>query len=116
MAWGITVAPSMLAASRTVGVPSNRGTIPATASSHDTGPKNRPVTKPAVTIASRPVTTNSKNRGPRRVCRTSSSIEITPTITPPASSGIPKRMCRAIAPPITSARSVAAATSSAWTQ
>ncbi|OUE25150.1 hypothetical protein CMMCA001_07110 [Clavibacter michiganensis subsp. michiganensis] len=43
-------------------------------------------------------------------------METRPTITPPATSGIPNSRCSAIAPPMTSARSVAAAMSSACTQ
>ncbi len=41
---------------------------------------------------------------------------MTPTITPPSSIGTPNSRYSAIAPPITSAMSVAAATSSACTQ
>jgi hypothetical protein len=44
------------------------------------------------------------------------TIDTMPTMTPPRSSGRSKRMFKAIAPPITSARSVAAATSSACAQ
>ncbi len=64
-------------------------------------------------IASRNTIARSNGRCPRD-CRPSSTKAITPVITPPVNSGIPNSRCRATAPPITSARSVAIATSSAW--
>ena len=60
--------------------------------------------------------TNSKVRGPRRDWITSSTIETVPVMRPPQSSGTPNSRLSATAPPITSARSVAIATSSACSQ
>ena len=60
--------------------------------------------------------TNSKVRGPRRDWRMSSTIETVPVMTPPQMSGTPNSRFSATAPPITSARSVAIATSSACSQ
>ena len=106
----------MLAASSTDSVPANRGTSPDAASGQDTSLTNSPAMNPTVMTSSSPITTNSNGRCPLRDCTISSSIETPPTISPPHTSGSPNRICSAIAPPSTSARSVAAATSSAWSQ
>ena len=58
----------------------------------------------------------SKARCPRKSWVASRIIDTTPTIRPPANNGTPNRIHSAIAPPITSARSVAATTISAWAQ
>ncbi len=75
-----------------------------------------PNVKPIAMIATSPITTNSNVRGPRRDCTMSSTIETAPVITPPQSSGMPNSRLSATAPPMTSAMSVAIATSSACTQ
>ena len=106
----------MLAASSTDSDPRKRGSSPSAAEPQDTSLTNSPAMNPMVMMSSSPITTNSKGRWPCRDCTDSSSIDTTPTITPPHSSGMPNRMWSAIAPPMTSARSVAAATSSACSQ
>ena len=77
---------------------------------------NTPNVKPIAMIATSPMTTNSNVRGPRLDCTTSSTIETVPVITPPHSSGTPNSRFSATAPPMTSAMSVAIATSSACSQ
>ena len=77
---------------------------------------NTPNVKPIAMIATMPMTTNSKLRGPRRDWTTSSTSDTVPVMTPPHSSGMPNSRLRATAPPMTSAMSVAIATSSACTQ
>ena len=77
---------------------------------------NTPYVKPIAMMATRPITTNSNVRGPRRDWTTSRTSETVPVMTPPHSSGTPKSRLSATAPPITSAMSVAIATSSACTQ
>ncbi len=72
--------------------------------------------KPIAMIISRPLITRSNTRWPRRFCTASSTSDTTPVITPPTSSGSPNSRFNAMAPPTTSARSVAIATSSACSQ
>ena len=57
---------------------------------------------------------SSNGRNPR-LCRASSANATIPVMSPPVNSGIPNSRFSAIAPPITSARSVAIATNSACT-
>jgi len=114
MAWGMTVAPSIEAATRRESAPRSRGMRPAAVCPQSGGETKRPPTKPMVMMTSKPTTMPSKVRWERRSWISSRPIETTPTMQPPASSGRPKSRWRAIAPPITSARSVAMATSSAW--
>ena len=110
------VAPRMDAASSTEPVPSKRGTSPPTTAPGSGGPMKTPNVKPIAMIATRPMMTNSKVRGPRRDCTTSSTIETVPVMSPPQSSGMPNSRFSATAPPMTSAMSVAMATSSACSQ
>ena len=116
MAWGMIVAPMIETASSTEFVPSKRGTRPATTEPASGGAMKTPAVKPTMMISSNATMTRSNVRGPRRVCTMSTIIEITPVITPPASSGRPNNRFSATAPPMISARSVAIATSSACTQ
>ncbi|BAS17880.1 hypothetical protein AHiyo8_61830 [Arthrobacter sp. Hiyo8] len=58
----------------------------------------------------------SKDFWPRDDWSARSNMEATPMMMPPMRSGSPKRRLRATAPPMTSAMSVAPATTSAWTQ
>ncbi|CPZ88013.1 Uncharacterised protein [Mycobacteroides abscessus] len=67
-------------------------------------------------MASKADITYSKERWPRRSCTVSSAIETIPVMTPPRSSGRPNNRCSAMAPPTTSAKSVAMATNSACSQ
>ncbi len=110
------VAPRIDAASSTESVPSKRGTRPATTLAPSGGATNTPNEKPMAMIASRPMITNSNGRGPRRDWISSSVIDTVPVITPPQSRGMPNSRFSATAPPITSAMSVAIATSSACSQ
>ena len=115
MTCGITVAPSIPVASSTVSVPSNRGTRPAAAAERRRRRRTRLYKNPTSTTSSMPVMATSNGRAPL-VCRPSRANATTAVIIPPASSGRPNSRCRAMAPPRTSARSVAMATSSACTQ
>ena len=110
------VAPRMDAASSTDPVPSKRGTSPAATAPASGGAMNTPKVKPIAMIATSPMTTNSKVRGPRRDWTISRMIETVPVMTPPHSSGMSNSRFSATAPPITSAMSVAIATSSACSQ
>ena len=116
MACGMIVAPRIDAASSTELASAKRGTRPPSTPAGSGGATNTPTVKPIAMIASRPMMTNSKVRGPRRDCSTSSTIETAPVMRPPQISGTPKSRLRATAPPMTSARSVAMATSSACSQ
>ena len=107
----------MLAASSTLSTPSKRGTSPAAAAAGSGGPITSPAQKPTTITRMSPVITRSKMRTPpRRLCTTSSSIEMTPVMTPPTTSGRSNSRYSATAPPMTSATSVAIATSSACPQ
>ena len=110
------VAPRIDAASSTEPVSTKRGTIPASSPAGSGGAMNTPTVNPTAMITSNPITTVSNVRGPRRACRVSSNSETTPVMIPPQMSGTPNSRFSATAPPITSARSVAIATSSACTQ
>lgn len=116
MACGITVAPSIEAARSTESAPCRRGTRPASMAAGSGGEKNSPAQKPTVSTASIEVTTPSNARWPRFCCTASTSRDTTPVMTPPSTSGTPNSRLSAMAPPITSARSVAAATTSACAQ
>ena len=112
-ACGITVAPSIAVASNTLCAPSNRGTRPAATWAAGGGLTTRLARNPIVMISSMPVMTRSKTRCPRRSPTMSSSSDTAPVITPPSTSGRSNSRCKAIAPPMISATSVAIATSSA---
>ena len=116
MAWGMTVAPSIEAATSRPPESRRRGMRPAAVADQSGGATTSPPTKPIVTTTSRPTTTPSKVRWLRLSWRARSSMDTAPIRQPPVSSGSPSSRWRAMAPPITSARSVAAATSSAWAQ
>ena len=80
------------------------------------GATNTPYVKPIPMTATSPMTTNSNGRAPPRDWMSSRKIETVPVMKPPHSNGTPKRRYRATAPPMTSAMSVAIATSSACSQ
>ena len=69
-----------------------------------------------VMMASNPMTTNSKVRCPRRLWIVRMTIDTHPVISPPRKSGMLKSRLSAMAPPMTSATSVAIAIISAWSQ
>ena len=106
----------MAVASSTLSAPSNRGSRPAATSPAEGGSTNRLVRNPIAMIASSPLITRSNVRWPRRFWIASSSSDTNPVITPPTRSGRSNSRCSAIAPPTTSARSVAMATNSACSQ
>jgi len=112
MACGMTVAPNMEAASRMLSLPSRRGMRPPATSAGSGGAMARPARKPMQMTRSRPMTSPSNHWfffwKMRRM------METAPMMSAPANRGRLKRSCRAMAPPMTSARSVAAAMSSAW--
>ena len=112
----MTVAPSMDAATRTESVPWKRGRSPPSMPEGLGGATNRPARNPSVMTISRPTMIVSNWRCLPSPWTTRSAMDTAPMMTPPHSSEIPKRRWRASAPPMTSARSVAAATISAWIQ
>ena len=116
MACGMIVAPRIDAASSTEFASAKRGTRPESRPAGSGGATKTPTVNPIVMIMSRPMITNSNVRGPRRDWRMSSTIETVPVMTPPQMRGMPNSRYSATAPPITSARSVAMATSSACSQ
>ena len=116
MACGMIVAPSIDVASRTELESAKRGSRPEIAEVMSGGATTTPAVNPTAMITSKPTITNSNGRGPHRDCRMRSTIETAPVMRPPQRSGIPKSRLSATAPPITSAISVAIATSSACTQ
>ena len=116
MACGMIVAPRMDAASSTESASANRGTRPPITPAGSGGATNTPTVKPTVMMTSSPMITNSNGRGAAPRLDTSSTIETAPVIRPPQMSGTPKSRLSATAPPMTSARSVAMATSSACSQ
>ncbi len=75
-----------------------------------------PAQNPIPMTTTSPVTTRSNARESRRLFKARSSIETTPVMMPPTISGRWNSSCSPIAPPTTSATSVAIATSSACTQ
>src|SRR3954451_4600661 len=114
----MTVAPMMPVARRRAPSPPSVGRRPETAScAVEPSPPTSTAcpTKHATTPTSRAATVTSKR--PRRSGRNASSA--TPaaaTTAPPIGNGTPSSSCSAIAPPSTSARSVAMVTTSAWAQ
>ena len=112
MTCGITVAPRMPAASSMLSVPCMRGSRPA-AASDTSGCAVTRLTPNASTIT--PSSTAMAISNVRKPLERSARManEAAPTIRPPGSSGTPNSRYSATAPPITSARSVAMATSSA---
>ena len=116
MAWGMTVAPSIPAASSTLCPPAKAGTSPATVAPASGGRTNNPATNPTATTASMPVIMRSKRRCPCRAAVARTTTDTAVVISPPASSGSPNSSCSATAPPSTSARSVATHTTSACSQ
>ena len=111
----MTVAPSIEAETKIESVPLNRGISPLATSDHCGGAKKSPAKNPAVITASIPMITASKIFW-RFPWRSRTMIDAAPIMTPDHKREIPKRRLSAIAPPITSARSVAAATTSACSQ
>ena len=109
----MTVAPSMDVAMSTVSVPLKRGIKPATTSFGFGGAMNRPAMKPNVITSSRPMMSFSKMRCVAPFSKISSTVDTAPMMQPPTNSGRPNSSFSAIAPPITSARSVAMAITSA---
>ena len=116
MTWGITVAPRMPAARRTDSVPSNCGTNMPPATAPQLGPARRTSRPNAATITpTRTVIVASRRRKPND-WRPRMPKAATPVIRAAVNSGMPKRRYRPSAAPTNSARSVAIAISSAWTQ
>ena len=115
-ACGMTVAPSIAAASITLSVPSKRGMRPSAAAAGDGGSTTTLVRNPIAITANNPMMTRSNGRWPLRSCTSNSPIETSPVITPPTSNDRSNNRFNAMAPPTTSAKSVAIATSSACTQ
>ena len=115
-ACGITVAPSIAVASNALSVPSNRGIRPVATSPGGGGLTTSPARKPMVMISRRPEMMRSNTLWPLRSPMASKSSDTNPVIAPPSTSGRPNNSCRAIAPPMISATSVAMAMSSACSQ
>ena len=116
MTCGITVAPRIPVASRTLSVPSKPGHEQPAAMPAASGlacVTSKP--KATTTTPTRPAITASSRRKPRR-CSARITKAPAPAIRPAGKSGIPNRRLRPSAAPTNSARSVAIATSSAWTQ
>ncbi|GAP60749.1 hypothetical protein AHiyo1_43350 [Arthrobacter sp. Hiyo1] len=112
----MTVAPSIEAASSRVSGPSKCGTRPARTPAGDGGRTMSPARNPMVITASRPMITSSKRCCVRWSWIARIPIETAPTIRAPTGRGRRNRSWSATAPPTTSARSVASATTSAWSQ
>ena len=113
MACGITVAPRIEAAINTESAPWKRGIMPLTTSPGFGGATNRPAMKPNVIISSITMMIRSNVVCVLPPWNHSITVEITPIAKPPMNSGNPNSRFRAMAPPITSARSVAMAMTSA---
>ncbi len=113
MACGITVAPSIDAAINTVAVPLKRGIRPEATCTGFGGSMNRPAMKPNVITSSNAMIIFSNRRWVGPFWKISSTVDTAPMTQPPTNSGRPNSSFSAIAPPITSARSVAMAITSA---
>ena len=113
MACGITVAPRIEAAISTESVPWKRGIMPLTTSPGLGGATNRPAMKPNVIISNITMMMRSNVVCVLPPWNHSITVEIAPITKPPMNSGNPNSRFRAMAPPITSARSVAMAMTSA---
>ena len=113
MACGITVAPRIEAAINTESTPWKRGIMPLTTSPGFGGATNRPAMKPNVITSSITMMMRSNVVCVLPPWNHSITVEIVPITKPPMNSGNPNSRFRAMAPPITSARSVAMAMTSA---
>ena len=113
MACGMTVAPSMEVAINTVAEPLKRGIRPAATAFGSGGAMNSPAMKPNVITSSNAMMSFSNMRCVAPFWKISRIVETTPIMHPPRNSGRPNSRLRAMAPPITSAKSVAMAMTSA---
>ena len=113
MACGITVAPRIEAAISTESVPWKRGIRPRTTAAGSGGATNRPAMNPKVMTSSITMMIRSNVVCVLPPWNHSITVEAAPITRPPTNNDRPNSRLRAIAPPITSARSVAMAMTSA---
>ena len=113
MACGITVAPKIEAAISTESVPLNRGIRPSATSVGFGGATNRPAMKPNVITSSITMMMRSNVVCDLPPWNHNITVETAPMTRPPRNIGRPKSRFSAMAPPITSAKSVAMAMTSA---
>ena len=116
MTGGITVAPTMLTASRAESPPANCGTnIPCATPPADGWLRSRSRTNANTITATNPVIAASSRRNPH-TCRPRMMNAATPVSSAEIHKENPKTRCRPRAAPTNSARSVAMATASACSQ